>query len=145
MAGHDCQAGQGGSGAPMTAKAADLDPSAGARPVEHRSEGDDDWRCTGGNTEIRPVEVVVGPRWLPPMVEVETVVGRTATGVGIVGIERHSHDGCAIGQDDEGTVPMSIHLLRTVIDLGGGCFGGALDLRAPGGPEGLIALRACVG
>lgn len=98
----------------MTSQAADLDPLARTRPVEHRSESGEDRRRALRNPEIRPVEVVVGPWRLPPVIQIEPEVGVTVTGVGIVGVERHGRDGCAVGKDDDGTVSMQSHLLMGV-------------------------------
>ena len=68
MVGQDGETGQGRSGAPVAAEATDLHPFPGTSPVEHGSQSSDDLGRVIGDTEVRPVEVVVGPRRLPAVI-----------------------------------------------------------------------------
>jgi hypothetical protein len=113
-AGEDGETGQRGSCAAMTAKATDfhLFPSAGT--VEKGPERGDHQGRVGGDTEVRPVEVVVGPGRPPPVVEVEPVVGLPVTRVRGDRVERHGSDPGAVGQGDRITVPVRLELAMVV-------------------------------
>jgi len=84
----------------VAAEATDLHSLSGPSPVEHGSQKRDNLGSIIGDTEVRPVEVIVGPWWLPPVIEIEPVVRRLVTGVGVYGIERCGDDLDAVGQDD---------------------------------------------
>jgi hypothetical protein len=100
MAGKDGEAGQGRSGAPVAPQATDLYAFTGTSPLEQRSQGNGDVCGIIGDTEVRPVEVGVVPRWLPPLIKVEAEVRRLFTYVGVRGVERYSGDRGAVGQCD---------------------------------------------
>jgi hypothetical protein len=113
-AGQDGETGQRRTRAPMAAETTDfhLFPSAGT--VEKALQrGDDQGRVTG-NTEVRPVEVIVDPRRPPPVVEVKPVVGLPVTRVGGGRIERHRGDLGAVGQGDYIAVPVHFELAMMV-------------------------------
>jgi hypothetical protein len=101
MAAQDGEAGQGSSGPPVTTEAADLHPFPGTSPGQHGSQSRDDLSRIVGDTEVWPVEVIVRPRRLPPIVQIEPVIRRLVPGVGVRGIERHGGDFGAVRQDDD--------------------------------------------
>jgi hypothetical protein len=84
----------------VTTEATDLHPLPDTSPVEHGSQSSNDLGCIIGDTEVRPVEVIVGPWRRPPVIQIEPVVRRLVTGVGVRGIERRGSDLGAVGQDD---------------------------------------------
>lgn len=70
MAGEDGEAGECCTGAPVAAQAADFHLFTGPGTVEHGPQrGEDRGRVTG-DSEVRPVEMIMGPRRLPPAVEI---------------------------------------------------------------------------
>jgi hypothetical protein len=99
MTNQDAKAGQGRSCAPVATQATDLHSLPSTSPVEDGSQGGGDVARILRDTEVWPVEVVMGPRRLPPVIEIEPVVRRLVTGVGVWGIERHSSDLGAVGQE----------------------------------------------
>jgi len=100
MPGQDGEAGQGHAGAPMAPEATDLHAFTGTSPLEQRSQGGGDVRRIIGDTEVRPVEVGVGPRWPPPFIEVEAEVRRLFTCVGVRVVEGRGGDRGAVGHYD---------------------------------------------
>jgi hypothetical protein len=100
MAGQDGEGGQGRTGAPVAPEATDLHAFPGMSPLEQRSQGGGNVCRIIGDTEVRPVKVVVGPWWLPPLIKVEAEVRRLFTYVGVRGVERYSGDRGAVGQCD---------------------------------------------
>ena len=102
----------------MTPEATDLHPFPGTSPLEHGSQGSDDVGRIIGNTEVRPVEVVVGPRRSPPLVKIEPMVRRLFTDVGVGGIERYGGDLGAVGQYDNGAVSMHFKSLVRMVRIG---------------------------
>src|SRR6187431_2297263 len=81
LAAEDGKASQRGTGATMAAVTADLDALTGPGPVKQRLERSDNRNWIAGDTEVRPVEVVVGPRRPPPLVEVQPKIGRHVAGI----------------------------------------------------------------
>jgi hypothetical protein len=100
MAGQDGKTGQGHSRWPTATEAPDLRPFPAMSPVERGSRSGDDLGRIIGDTEVRPVEVIVGPRWLPPVIQVEAVVRRSVAGIGVRGVERRGGDLGAVGRGD---------------------------------------------
>jgi hypothetical protein len=96
-------------------EAAHVHPFPGPSPLEHGSQGSDDVGCIIGNTQVRPVEVVVSPRRPPLAINIESVVRRLFTDVGIRDIERDGGDLGAVGQYDHGAVSMHFKLLVRVV------------------------------
>jgi hypothetical protein len=84
MAVQDRKAGQGGSGAPVSPETTHLHLFPGTSPLEHGSQGGDVGRIIG-DTEIRPVQVVVSPRRVPLVIKLEPVVRWLLTDVGSTG------------------------------------------------------------
>ena len=117
MAGQDCKAGQGRSGSPVSPHATDLHPFPGTSPLEHRLQGSDDVGRIIGDTEVRPVEVIVAPRRLPLVIKIKPVVRWLFTDVGVRGIERYGGDLGAVGQYDHRTVQMHFKSLVRVVGV----------------------------
>lgn len=116
MTTQDGEAGQGSPGAPMAAEATDLHHLPAVSPIENGPQSSDDLAHVVGDPEVRPIEVVVGPRRMPTVIEIQPVVRGSITGVGIRGIERHGRYVSAVGQDDHRLVPM--HLKSPVLVVG---------------------------
>ena len=76
IASQDSEAGQGRSGSPMAPEATDLHPLPSTSPLEHGSQGSDDVGRIIGDTQVRPVEVVEGPRRLPLVIKIKPPVVR---------------------------------------------------------------------
>ena len=98
----------------MTAETTDFNlfPSAGA--VEKGPQRGDDQVLIGGDTEVRPVEMIVDPWRPPPVVEVKPVVGLLVTRVRGDRVERHGRHLRAVGQGDCITVPVRLELAMVV-------------------------------
>ena len=77
--GEDGETGQRRTCAPMTAETTDFHLFACASAVEKGPQRGDDQGRVGGDTEVWPVEVIVGPGRPPPVVEVKPVVGLPVT------------------------------------------------------------------
>ena len=123
MTGQDCKAGQGRSGAPVSSEATELHPFSSTSPLEHKSQGRDDLGRIIGDTEVRPVEVIMRPRRLPLVIKIEPVVRWVFTDVGVRGIERYGGDLGTIGQYDRRTVEVHFKsLVRVVRDTALGHF-----------------------
>jgi hypothetical protein len=85
-----------------------------ASTVEKGPQRGDDQGRVGGDTEVRPVEVIVHPGRLPPVVEVKAVVGLLVTRVRGDRVERHGSDLGTVGQGDCITVPVHFELAMEV-------------------------------
>lgn len=108
LAAEDGKTGQGGPGATVAAVAADLDALTSPGSVEQRFEYDDDQRWVAGDAEIGPVQVVVGPRRLPPLVEVQPEVRGHVAGVGLGAAEGHRCHLRAVGEHDTAAVEVRV-------------------------------------
>lgn len=116
-AGQDGETGQRRTRAPMAAETTDFHPFPSAGTVEKGPQSGDDQGRVVGDTEVRPVEVIVDPRRPPPVVEVKPVAGLLVTGIGVARIERHGSDLGPVGQGDCTTVPMHFELAMMVIGV----------------------------
>jgi len=87
MTGHDGEAGQCGAGASVATEAADLHPFSGASPFEHHAERGPDLGSIGGYAEIRPVEVIMAPWRLPPLIQVQPVGRRLVARIWVDRVE----------------------------------------------------------
>src|ERR1019366_8618345 len=67
VAAQDGEAGQSRSGASVASEATDLHSFPGTSPGEHGSQSSDNLSRIVRDAEVRPVEVIVGPRRLPPV------------------------------------------------------------------------------
>lgn len=61
--------------------------------------------------------MIVAPRRFPLRIEIETVVRRLVSGIGIPGVERHCDDLGAIGQDNHGKMLMQHEPLMLVVGI----------------------------
>ena len=115
MAGEYGETCQRCTGAAVATQTTDFHPFPGAGTVQHGPQRDQDQGRIAGNAEVRPVEVIVGPRRLPPAVELKPVVGLPVSGVGVDRIEGHGRDSGAVGQADHTAVPVHFNLPVLVI------------------------------
>ena len=89
MAAEDRETGERSTGATVAAVAADLDALALPGPVAQGLERHDHPSWIVWDAEVGPIEVFVGPRWLPPLVEVEPEVRGYLAGIGSGTAEGH--------------------------------------------------------
>jgi hypothetical protein len=75
----DRQAREGPTGPSVTTDAAEFDAFAGSSHLEHRDKRVPGSIWLSRDAKVGPVEMVVGPRRLPPRVQVEPVIGRFIT------------------------------------------------------------------
>lgn len=107
LAAEDGETGQGGPGAAVAAVAADLDAFTSPGSLEQRFEhGDQSW--VARDAEVGPVQVVVGPRRLPPLVEVQPEVRDHLAGVGLGAAEGHRRHLRAVGEHDTAAVEVRV-------------------------------------
>lgn len=100
LAAEDGETGERSPRATVAAVAADLDVLALPSPVEQRLQNLDNRNWIVRHAEVWPVQELVGPRWLPPLVEVQPEVRRYIAGVGIDAAEGHGSQLRAVRQDD---------------------------------------------
>jgi hypothetical protein len=100
----DCQAGQGRSGSSVPSETAQLNSTSTASAFQQRSQGGYEGGRIIGHSEIRPVDVIVGPGRIPLRVEIETEVGSLLAGIGIPCVKRNGGDLGPIGQHHDGSV-----------------------------------------
>lgn len=114
LATEDGETGKCSPRATVPAVAADLDaltpPSAAEQRLQHLA----DHNRVVGHAEVRPVEALVGPRWLPSVVEVQTEVGLIVAGIGIGTAEGHRGELRAVGKYDAAAVKVRLELLMIV-------------------------------
>lgn len=113
-AGQDGETGQRRTGAPVTAEATDFHLLTSAGTVEKGPQRGDDQVLVGGDTKVRPVEVIVDPGRPPLVVEVKPVIGLPVTRVGGDRVERHGSDLGAVRQGDRIPVPVRFELAMVV-------------------------------
>lgn len=77
----------------------------------------DDGGGVVGDTEVRPVEVLVGPRWLPFEIQIEAVVWSMATSARVENVVRHSGDCTAVREENSIVVQVHFKGLVCVIAL----------------------------
>jgi hypothetical protein len=99
----------------MASETTQLNSVSTASAFEQRSQGGHHWSRTTGHAEIGPVEVIVGPRRIPPRVEIQTEIGRLVAGIGIPGVKRNGGDLGPIGQHDDGSVQVQVKPLMIVV------------------------------
>ena len=112
-AAQDGQAGQSRSSPSVATEATDLNSFASSSSSQNVSQRRDDLSGTSWNIEVRPLDVGVRPRRLPPLVQVQPEVGQFVAGVRICRIERHGDDRGAVRQHHNRTVTM--HFERSVV------------------------------
>lgn len=108
LAAEDGETGQGGPGAAVAAVAADLDAFTSPGSLEQRFEHGDDQSWVARDAEVGPVQVVVGPRRLPPLVEVQPEVRDHLAGVGLGAAEGHRRHLRAVGEHDTAAVEVRV-------------------------------------
>ncbi len=116
----DCEAGQGRSGSSVASETTQLNLLSTASAFEQRSQGGNYWSGITGHAEIGPIEVIVGPRWIPLRVEIQTEVGILITGIGIPGVKRNGGDLGSMRQHDD--VSVQVHVKSPMIVARGGAF-----------------------
>ena len=92
----------------MPPEAPDLDPLTVAGSVEQVREDSAERVEIVGDTEVWPVEVFVGPRWIPVLVEVEAEPGGLVAEVRIVAEKADTHDCGVVGETHRGAVNVSL-------------------------------------
>ena len=108
LAAEDGETGKRSPRATVAAVAADLDALALPSPVEQRLKHLDNRHWVVGHAEVWPVQELVEPRWLPPLVEVQPEVRRYVAGIGIDAAEGHGCQLRAVRQYDATAVQMRI-------------------------------------
>ena len=101
----------------MATEAPHLHSIMGTTAIEQRPQRNDDPGRVFGDTEVRPIEMVVRPWRLPPFVQIQPIVRRDLASVGVPGIKRHGGDLGAVGQYDDRTVLMYIKPLMFVVGI----------------------------
>jgi hypothetical protein len=112
LAGQYGQHSQRGPGPTVPTKATDFYPLAGAGAIKYRRQPRDKlgWVC--GYTEIGSLHMAMGPRRLPPAVEIQTVVRLLSPPIRIRGVKRAGHTQCAVRQHHHRTMPVD-HQIRS--------------------------------
>jgi hypothetical protein len=104
-----------GTGATVAAVTPDLDPLARPSPVQQRLERRDNQSWIAGNPEVGPVQRVVRPGRLPPLVEVKPEVRRRIATIRIDPSERNGSHLRVVGQHDTSAVEMRFESVVLVI------------------------------
>jgi hypothetical protein len=86
-----------------------------ASAFQQRSQGGHRFSRITGHAEIGPVEVIVGPRRIPPRVEIQSEIGSRVAGIGMAGVKRNGGDLGTIWQHDDGSVQMQVKPLMIVV------------------------------
>jgi hypothetical protein len=112
------EARHGRSCSSMATETTHLHPTLGTSPVEQRPQPGDDLGRIIGDAEVRPIKVIVSPRRLPPFVQIEAIVRRDLTAIGVSGVKRNGGHLGAVRQDDQRTVLVHVERLMIVVGIG---------------------------
>jgi hypothetical protein len=111
----DRQAREGRSGPSVTTDAAELDAFAGPSPLEHRDKHIPGSIWLSRDSEVGPVEMVVGPRRLPPRVQVEPVIGRFITPIRVGRVKGNRNQFSPVRQRDHRPVSVAVQFAEPVL------------------------------
>ena len=100
LAAEDGETGKRCAGATVAAVTADLDALARPSPIKQRLKRRDNQNWIVWDAEVGPVQVFVGPRRPPPLVEVQPEVRGYIAGIGIDAAEGHGGQLRAVWQHD---------------------------------------------
>jgi hypothetical protein len=100
LAAEDGETGKRCTGATVAAVTADLDALARPSPIKQRLKRRDNQNWIVRDAEVGPVQVFVGPRRPPPLVEVQPEVRGYIAGIGIDAAEGHGGQLRAVWQHD---------------------------------------------
>jgi hypothetical protein len=114
---HDGKASQGRPGPSMAAETTQLHSVPVTSTFEKLPQSGGYLRGIFGHSKVWPVEKIVAPRRFPSRIQIETVVRRLISGIGVPGIERHSRDLCAVRQDDDRKMLMKDELQVIVVGI----------------------------
>ena len=92
----------------MTTDTAELDAFGGPSPLKHRDKHIPGSIWLSRDAEVGPVEMVVGPRRLPPRIQVEPVIGRFITPVRVGRVKGNRNQFSPVGQRDHRPVSVAV-------------------------------------